>query len=275
MERDFSTLWDELFSTNTLYGDILWAVVIGFIAWSVGRASGLMFQRMQQHPKYMPSDRTAIGFLAQFARLCIYMFAFVTWAQLIPALKGIGTAWLASVGVVSVVLGLAAQNTLGNLIAGIALILYRPFNIGDRLQVTAPSGLETGIVESLNLGYTVLRTADNRRIVIPNSAMASQTSVNLSLTDERTICLVPFRLTHEADVDKARKILVDLANQTQRVLEVQSCPMTDLSSTSVTLTLRVWVADPKAATEVKNELLEAGKRKFGEAGVELFRFKGV
>src|ERR1700743_76834 len=185
MERDLATRWNELFDVTTPYGEITWAVIIGFIAWSVGRASGFAFQRMQQHPKYMPSDRTAIGFLAQFARMCIYLFAFVTWAQLIPALKGLGTAWLASVGVVSVVLGLAAQNTLGNLVAGIALLLYRPFNIGDRLQVAAPTGLETGEVESLNLGYTVLLTADNRRVLIPNSLMASQTSVNISLTDAR------------------------------------------------------------------------------------------
>ena len=69
-----------------------------------------------------------------------------------------GSAWSASVGVASVVLGLAAQSTLGNLIAGISLLLYRPFEAGDRLQVTAPTGLETDVVESLNLGYTVLKT---------------------------------------------------------------------------------------------------------------------
>jgi small conductance mechanosensitive channel len=99
---------------------------------------------------------------------------------LVPALAGLGTAWLASVGIISVIIGLAAQNTLGNLIAGISLLLYRPFNVGDRLQVTAPTGLETGLVESLNLGYTLLKTDDNRRVVVPNSLMASQTNINLT-----------------------------------------------------------------------------------------------
>ena len=83
------------------------------------------------------------------------------------------------------VLGLAAQNTLGNLIAGISLLLYRPFNLGDRLQVMAPTGLETGIVESLTLGYTLLKTDDNRRVVVPNSLMASQTAINLTANDPR------------------------------------------------------------------------------------------
>jgi small-conductance mechanosensitive channel len=99
---------------------------------------------------------------------------------LIPALAGLGTAWLASAGILSVIIGLAAQNTLGNLIAGISLLLYRPFNVGDYLQVTAPTGLEAGLVESINLGYTLLKTNDNRFVVVPNSIMASQTHINLT-----------------------------------------------------------------------------------------------
>jgi hypothetical protein len=75
---------------------------------------------------------------------------------------------------------LAAQNTLANLVAGISLLLYRPFNVGDRLQVMAPTGVETGQVESINLGYTVLMTDNKRRVVVPNSSMASQTHVNLT-----------------------------------------------------------------------------------------------
>jgi small conductance mechanosensitive channel len=68
---------------------------------------------------------------------------------------------------------------------GIALLLYRPFHIGDHVQVTAPSGLETGVVESLSLGYTKLRTADNRSIIVPNSVMAGQAVINV--LDKKTV----------------------------------------------------------------------------------------
>jgi small-conductance mechanosensitive channel len=84
------------------------------------------------------------------------------------------------VSVISVVLGLAAQNTLGNLVAGIAVLLYRPFRVGDTVQVTAPRGSETGVVESITLGYIVLVTPDNRRVMVPNSAVMNQTTVNLT-----------------------------------------------------------------------------------------------
>ena len=105
-----------------------------------------------------------------------------------PALHGLGTAWLTSAGVAAVVVGMAAQNTLGNLIAGVSLVLYRPFHLGDQLQVSAPSGLETGIVENISLGYTILRTGDERRLVIPNNLMASQTIVNLSMSSQPVPC---------------------------------------------------------------------------------------
>ena len=92
-------------------------------------------------------------------------------------------ALLAGVSVVSVIFGLAAQNTLGNLVAGIAVLLYRPFRVGDLIQVTAPRGNEIGEVESISLGYTILVTSDHRRVMVPNSAVMSQTTVeNDSLT---------------------------------------------------------------------------------------------
>jgi small-conductance mechanosensitive channel len=109
-----------------------------------------------------------------------------------------------------VIIGLAAQNTLSNLVAGISLLLYRPFKLGDRLQVIAPTGLETGTIESLTLGYTLLKTDDNRRVVVPNSIMASQTTINLTGNDPRVICSVPIGISYDSDIDKARAILLDL-----------------------------------------------------------------
>ena len=139
-------------------------------------------------------DRTAAPFIVQLLRVLIYIIAVLLYAHLIPELRGIGTALLAGASIASIVLGLAAQNTLGNLIAGMTLLLYRPFQVGDRLQVTAPTGLETGVVAVITLGYTILRTGDNRSIVVPNSLMANQVIVNLTSTDPRSMLTVPIRI---------------------------------------------------------------------------------
>ena len=103
------------------------------------------------------ADPTGIRFLGQLANVGVYIIAFLVYSNVVPALKDLGTAWLTSVGVISVVLGLAAQSTLGNLISGISLVIYRPFKLGDRIQVQSPTGAEIGAVENITLGYTVLR----------------------------------------------------------------------------------------------------------------------
>jgi small-conductance mechanosensitive channel len=128
-------------------------------------------------------DLTSVTFFAQVARVGIYLAAAVLYAGLVPALHSLGTALLAGVSIASIVVGLAAQTTLGNLVAGFAVVLYKPFRVGDRLRVGAPGGVEMGRVERLTLGYTILRGDDGRAIVVPNSVMASQITVNLGRHD--------------------------------------------------------------------------------------------
>lgn len=260
----------EWLDKHTFYQSLILAVLFGAAAWLLARAVGLAFRRLQDQPRYRAADRTALRFLGQLAQLGVYLFAFLTYAQQVPALRALGTAWLASVGVVSVVLGLAAQNTLGNLIAGISLLLYRPFNLGDRLQVIAPTGLETGVVESLNLGYTILRTFDNRRVVIPNSAMASQTNVNLTLTDVRARCVVPVRISHKSNVDHVRNVLAEIAKAHPSCLEYIGCPLIGLGNSSVILNLLFWTGGPQIAADTKNELLETIMKRFAQEKIEMF-----
>ena len=254
---------------STPQGAILYAIVFAFFAWFIGRALRLGVQRALAHDKYGHVDRTAVKFLAQLVRFGVYIFAFISYTHLVPALSGIGTAWLTSVSVISVVVGLAAQNTLGNLIAGISLLLYRPFKLGDRLQVTAPTGLETGVVESLTLGYTLLKTDDNRRVVVPNSVMASQTTINLSGDDPRALCSVPVGISYDSDLDKARAILLDLAGKHPMAKKVCGCPVTQLAPSSVVLTLEVWCDDAPSAGALKSDLLEQTKKRFSLEGIEI------
>ncbi len=265
----WSVDWQHPLSPSTDLGAAIDAVIILVLAWLVGRLLTLAIHRFLNQPKHIPSDPTAIRFLGQLARAGVYVFAFLTYAHLVPALQSMGHAWLASVGLVSVVIGLAAQSTLGNLISGISLLLYRPFNLGDSIQVTAPTGIETGVVESLNLGYTILRTADYRHIVIPNNAMASQTSVNLSGAYRRLICLVPVTVAPETDLDHVRNVLQDLLKQQPKSREFISAPVTAVTSNSVTLTLRVWCDSYQEVTDLRGELLEAIRKRFKAENIEL------
>jgi small conductance mechanosensitive channel len=254
---------------HTPIGAALYALVALVAAWLISRAVKLAIHRHLDRVEKAGADATGIRFLGKLASAGIYLAVFVCYAHVIPALNTLGTSLLASLGVASVVVGLAAQSTLGNLIAGVSLILYRPFKIGDRVQVTAPTGLETGMIVNIDLGYTLLRTADQRLLVIPNSNMASQASINLSRTPLRAPCGVSLYVATGSDAARARQILLEVAKAQGKIAQVDGCYLTRVTSRGVILTLAASCADADSVPGVKSDLLENAKKQFDAAGIHV------
>jgi small conductance mechanosensitive channel len=259
----------EFIKPGTPFGALFYALVFLIGAWLGARALRLSIARLLKRDEHRGIDHTVAFFLVQLAQIGVYVLAFIFYAHLIPVLHNLGTVLLTSAGVASVVIGLAAQNTLGNVIAGISLLLYRPFVVGDRVQVSAPTGHEMGVVESITLGYTTLKTYDNRRVVVPNSAMASQVTINLTTKDPRVMAVVGIGIGYQADIGKARQILVDLAKAHPKVQEVADCPVTELGNSSVILSLRAWCEDSVTALQVQYDIYEQAKNRFDQEGIEI------
>ena len=148
-----------------------------FFAFATGIAGGI--RRFTRRVESHLSDVTGFRFAAAFAQVLTYIVAFIIYAHLIPDLHEIQKTLLAGVGVLSVIIGLAAQTTLGNLIAGISLVLYKPFRIGDRIQLSTPGGVKVATVTAISLGYTALRETDQGEIIVPNSVMGSSVITRL------------------------------------------------------------------------------------------------
>lgn len=163
-------LTGEFVNPDTLFGAIFYALVLLVLAWVSHRSLRLTLERLEGGLL----DHTTVTFLRRMGDTLIWVLALILYAHLIPALRSLGTALLTGASVASILLGLAAQSTLGNLIAGLSLLLYRPFQIGDLVQLTVPAGVQTGKIIDLTLGYTVIKTPESREIVVPNSVMASQ-----------------------------------------------------------------------------------------------------
>jgi small-conductance mechanosensitive channel len=160
----------------TLPGAIVYALVFLLLAILVARLVHLLVRRSMQRA----SDQTGFRFVDQFLQVLVFIIMVILYAQLVPPLRSLGTAMLASVSIASIVLGLAAQSTLGNLIAGFALLLYRPFRVGERVQLTTPRGLMTARIEALTLGYTLLKDDEGNEIIVPNSVMATVVVVRIN-----------------------------------------------------------------------------------------------
>src|SRR6516164_2755374 len=269
--RDLTIGWDDLLRRlhpDSLVGALVYLLITVLIAQLLSRALRIAVGGAVLRHTHI--DRTTVIFLQQFGIAVIWVLMLILYAHLIPVLRSLGTALLTGASIASVVIGLAAQSTLGNLVAGVAITLYRPFRLGDRLQVAAPTGTETGTVETLSLGYTTLRTDDGRFVVLPNSIAASQVTINLSASQVHTPAplAIVIRVGCETDIEAARQAALSSARDVAGDAAVVGCFVTRMDATGTTLELRVRSPSAAERDTLHSRLLEQLAQRFASSGLD-------
>ncbi len=189
-------------------------------------------------------------------------------AVIIAALGQLGidtTSLLALFGAAGLAVGLALKDSLANFSAGILLIIFRPFRIGDYIE----AGGASGVVEDIRVFNTVLRTGDNRLIIIPNGQIFGGTIVNASAKETRRIDLV-VGIGYEDDLHRARELLARLLAEDERILEepAPTIRLAELADSSVNFDVRPWVKREDYAA-VRSDLLERIKLTFDAEGISI------
>ena len=269
--RDLTIGWDDLLRhlhPDSLLGAVIYLLFCVLLALLLSRALRIAVHGALARQAHL--DRTTMIFLQQFGIVAIWVGLLILYAHLIPVLRSLGTALLTGASIASVVIGLAAQSTLGNLIAGVAITLYRPFRLGDRLQVSAPTGTEVGNVETLSLGYTTLRTDDGRFVVLPNSIAASQVSINLSASQAHTPPPLPILISvsRDSDIEAAREVALRTTRETVGEDAVLGCYVTKMDATGATLELRVRGPQPAERDSLRSKLLQQLAQRFAASGLD-------
>jgi small conductance mechanosensitive channel len=176
----------------------------------------------------------------------------------IPQVRAVAGGLLASTAVLGVIIGLASQQTLGNFIAGLLIATTQPVRIGDRVSYAD----ESGVVEEIGLTYTFIRTDDQRRLVVPNNKLASDTIVNSSIRSRETFAQVSVPVPLSADLEGAVAALrEDVADERNADVYVSSLDGT------ATLTLRAAASDEVAAGRLERELRLRAHRRLRALGV--------
>jgi small-conductance mechanosensitive channel len=176
----------------------------------------------------------------------------------IPQVRAVAGGLLASTAILGVILGLASQQTLGNFIAGLLIATTQPVRIGDRVSYSG----EDGIVEEIGLTYTFIRTVDRRRLVVPNSKLASDTIVNSSIRSRETFAEVSVPVPLAADLESALDSLrEDVAEERDSDVYVSA-----LDGTAM-VTVRAAASDAVAAERLEHELRLRAHRRLRALGV--------
>ncbi len=257
-DLDFTQYIDQAPALIIKYGSM---VVIALLIFVIGK---MLARAISNGVVRAMTKRDVDVTITRFVGSLIYglLFAFVV----VAALSQLGietTSFIALLGAAGLAVGLALQGSLSNFAAGVLLVLFRPLRAGDFVE----AGGVTGVVEEVSIFTTILKTGDNKTIIIPNSAVMSGTITNYSLEANRRVDLV-VGISYDADIGAARTIIQGLMEADKRILKdpAAGISVADLADSSVNLAIRPWV---KSADywPVRGDLLEAIKHHFDEAGI--------
>jgi len=178
------------------------------------------------------------------------------------------TSLLITAGFASLVLGLAAQSSLSNIISGILVSTAQPFRIGDAIFFRN----DFCFVEDIKLMHTVLRTWDNRRIVVPNSIFQTEAIINYSIGDPSMLVPIIIQVSYESDLRKAMDIMVEVARKHPDFLPAPGLPQAvvmDYADSGITLRLLTRAKDQPTAFMMARDLLLHIKEEFDANGIEI------
>lgn len=207
-------------------------------------------------------DEILINFVASIIKAILLLFV------VIAAIDQLGvntTSLIALIGAAGLAIGLALQNSLQNFAAGVMLIVFRPFKAGDFVEVAGTSG----VVETISIFSSVLRTGDNKEVIIPNGAIYDGTITNFSARETRRVDMV-FSIGYDDDIKKTKEILEQVVKDDKRVLADPApvIAVSELADSSVNFVVRPWVKTSDYWA-VMWDLTEVVKLEFDAAGISI------
>ncbi len=234
--------------------------------------------RLESHGKtegahIMNITRKIVKFIIMF--ICV-----ITALYQIEGLEQLMTSILAGSGILAIAIGLASQDAASNLISGIMVSVFKPFAVGNTIKLVGSGTI--GTVEEITLRHTVIRTVENKRVIVPNSTINSETIENAHYGDSEICNYVEIGITYESDITKAKALCAEEALKNPRVIDKRTeeqkmagDPIVNvivfrLDDSAVVLRVAVWSVDAANGFAAKGEIMESIKTRFdGEDGVEM------
>lgn len=215
-------------------------------------------------------DNIVIDLLNKFSGAIVYATAAII------ALDVLGVnvmPFIAGAGVMGVAVGFAAKDTLSNLIAGILLIIDRPFEIGDRIEVwSAPAGSASwGDVIDIGLRATRIKTTDNIVVIIPNNEIMTRDIVNYTTIYSSIRVRINIGVAYDADIAKAKALIIQAASSADWIL-AEPAPkvvVRNFGESSVDLQARVWIKEARKRMDTIDHITDTVKALFDENGIEI------
>ena len=254
--------WNQVYDLIRTQGvELAINIAIAIVIFYVGKlVVGILVRGVRKVMQRQEVDKTLETFVCNFLRIALMVIV------IIAAISQVGiqtTSFIAIFGAAGLAVGLALQGSLSNFAAGVLIVLFRPYRVGDFVEAAGVAGT----IEQVQILTTILKTPDNKQIIVPNSQIMDSIITNYSAKDTRRVDMV-VGVSYEDDLDKVHKVLKELVAAEERILDDPACTIavSELADSSVNFVVRPWV---KAADYwgVHFDMTEAIKKRFDQEGI--------
>lgn len=223
-------------------------------------------------------DPTRYKFFIHATSFIIWLIASAAIISLMPKLKTLAVTLFAGAGILVAVIGFAAQAAFSNIINGIFIVIFKPFRVGDMIKVGA---LDYGIVEDITMRHTIINNFENKRIMVPNSVIGSETIINDTIQDTNVCRFIEIGISYDSDVDLAMKIMQEEALKHPNCFDARTSldlengepqvrvRLIKFNEYSVNLRAYVWSNDAFNVFQMHSDINLAIKKRFEAEGIEI------
>jgi small conductance mechanosensitive channel len=215
--------------------------------------------------KGLGKSRTDAALAAFLSNIAYYILVVMVLLASLGKLGVQTTSFIAIIGAAGLAIGFALQGSLGNMAAGVMILLHRPFSLGDFVEVAG----QAGVIEEIGIFATTIRTGDNKRVIVPNGGITDGPIVNYSANDTRRVDMV-FGIGYSDDIDQAKAVIHRVLAEEDLILEdpAPTVGLMELADSSVNFVTRPWCKTADYWT-VHFNIHEATKKAFDAEGISI------
>lgn len=230
------------------------------------------FQIKTTHDKQLSFVRDFIVGVVYFIGVGIAIYS-------LPQFKNLSVSLFASSGIIAITVGFASQHALSNIVSGVFIAIFKPFGVNDRIRI--PGKEVFGTVEDITLRHTIIRTFQNKRIVIPNSIISTEMIENFNLTDQKICEFIEMGISYDSDIDRAIEIMRNIIERHPAIIDAReeeeieknepivAVRVISFGDSSVNLRAWAWFKDPSKAFVSACDIRREIKLTFDREGIEI------
>lgn len=269
------TFFKSYIDVDTVEGILWYSLLVLIISWALSRVFRfiliIFLERKQRQKRF---GVTTLKFIKNSIRFSFIIIGIFVIIFTVPKLREQAGFIFSGAGILAAIIGFAAQSAISNLIAGLFIVIFKPFRVGDYIKL---DDRRIGIVDDITLRHTVINNFENKRLIIPNSVISTESVLNHTIDDSKVLSFNNFYVGVHANIDQVREIIQEEASHLDNVIhhtletdiDTAEVRVIEIKEGYIHVRAYIWLSEPFAEFKTKCILKEAVHKRFQKENVHL------